>query len=35
MLRAVLGETADRTTLRFGPVLVLLLIAAAIASLVR
>ncbi len=35
MLRAVLRETADRTMLRFAPVLVLLLIAAVIASLVR
>jgi hypothetical protein len=34
ILRAVLGETANRTMLRYGPVLVLLLLAAAIASVV-
>ena len=32
ILRAVLGETADRTVLRFAPVLVLLLVVAGIAS---
>lgn len=34
ILRAVLGETATRSIVRFGPVLVLVLIVAAIASAV-
>ncbi len=34
ILRAVLGETAERTMLRFVPALVLLLLAAAVATAV-
>jgi hypothetical protein len=34
IMRAVLGDTPDRTALRFAPVLVLLLIAAAVASVI-
>lgn len=35
ILRAILGDTPDRAAWRFGPVLLLLLVAAVVASVVR